>query len=194
MAEERDPRNTWQTTSSKPIYDNPWISVREDQVINPGGGKGIYGVVSFKNLAIGIVPIDEEGYTYLVGQWRYTLNDYTWEIPEGGGKIGVDPLLSAQRELQEETGYSAQQWISLGNLHTSNSVTDEYGYAYLALALEAGNATPEETEDLRVKRVRFMDAVQMVMDNEITDALSIVGIMKAWFYCRKHGLSFALAE
>lgn len=188
MPENRDPRNTWKTTSTRPIYENPWISVREDQVINPGGGNGIYGVVSFKNLAIGIVPVDDDGYTYLVGQWRYTLNAYSWEIPEGGGPLGIDPLVSAQRELQEETGFIAKEWISLGNLHTSNSVTDEYGNAYLALNLVPGESMPEETEDLQVKKMKLTEAVRMVMNNEITDALSIVGLLKAYMYCQEKGL------
>ncbi|HXA02554.1 MAG TPA: NUDIX hydrolase, partial [Cytophagaceae bacterium] len=117
--------NPWKTLSTKEIYDNPWIHVREDQVINPAGGNGIYGVVSFKNIAIGIVPVDNEGFTYLVGQFRYALEEYSWEIPEGGGLKGIDILDSAKRELKEETGLSANRWTNICRIHTSNSVCDE---------------------------------------------------------------------
>ncbi len=172
-------QNPWKTVSSRPIYDNPWISVREDQVINPKGGNGIYGVVTFKNIAIGIIPVDDEGYTYLVGQYRYTLNEYSWEIPEGGGPIGIDPLDSAKRELKEETGFTADQWTNICTIHTSNSVTSEVGYLYLAQGLKDGESEPEDTEELQVKRVHLKDAVEMVMNNEITDSLSIAGILKA---------------
>jgi 8-oxo-dGTP pyrophosphatase MutT (NUDIX family) len=172
-------QNPWKTVSSRPIYDNPWISVREDQVINPKGGNGIYGVVTFKNIAIGIIPVDDEGYTYLVGQYRYTLNEYSWEIPEGGGPIGIDPLDSAKRELKEETGFTADKWTNICTIHTSNSVTSEVGYLYLAQGLKDGESEPEDTEELQVKRVHLRDAVEMVMNNEITDSLSIAGILKA---------------
>ena len=172
-------KNPWQTLSTRYIYENPWISLREDQVINPGGGKGIYGVVSFKNKAIGIVPVDEEGFTYLVGQYRYPLKEYSWEIPEGGGPVGTDPLESAKRELKEETGFKAKHWQNICRIHTSNSVTSEEGFIFLAQGLEAGEAEPEETEDLRVKRIPLKEAVAMVMRDEITDSLSIAGLLKA---------------
>lgn len=170
--------NPWKTLSSQFIYENPWIHIREDQVINPSGGKGIYGVVHMKNKAIGIIPIDTEGYTYLVGQYRYTLNEYSWETPMGGGQIGVDPLESAKRELKEETGFTAARWTLIAHIHTSNSVTDEDGYVFLAEELTAGETAFEETEDLAVKRLHIKEAVEMVMDNRITDALSVAGILK----------------
>ncbi len=170
--------NNWQTLDSTVVYDNPWIEVTHRNVINPGGGRGIYGMVHFKNLAIGIVPIDSEGNTWLVGQYRYTLNRYSWEIPEGGGKIGVPPLESAQRELLEETGITAKKWTKLLDLHTSNSVTDEYGIAYLAEDLSFGDAIPEECEDLQVRKLPFAEAVAMVLNGEITDALAMTAIMK----------------
>lgn len=171
--------NPWKTLSSKVIYENPWIHVREEQVINPSGGPGIYGVVSMKNKAIGIVPVDEQGFTYLVGQYRYTLNEYTWEIPEGGGPLGTAPLDSAKRELKEETGYVAAKWSHLCRIHTSNSVTDEEGFIFLAQELTAGESEPEETEQLHVKKIHLKDAVAMVMKDEITDSMSIAGILKA---------------
>ena len=120
-------KNPWTTLESQSIYDNAWINLTEHQVLNPKGKPGIYGVVSFKNLAIGVIPVDENGYTYLVGQYRYTLNNYHWEIPEGGAIMGTDPLETAKRELREETGLIASTYTLLCPTHTSNSVTNELG-------------------------------------------------------------------
>jgi 8-oxo-dGTP pyrophosphatase MutT (NUDIX family) len=171
-------KNPWTTLSTRPIYDNAWISIREDQVINPKGGKGIYGVVSFKNIAIGIIPIDNEGNTYLIGQYRYTLNEYSWEIPMGGGKIGIDILESAQRELKEETGFTALKWTEIMKLHTSNSVTDEVAYVFLAEELVAGETQFEETEDLQIRKLPLEEAINMAMCGQITDAISVAGLLK----------------
>ena len=171
--------NPWQTVSSKPVYSNPWISVREDQVINPKGGPGIYGVVSFKNKAIGIIPLDADGNTYLIGQYRYSLNEYSWEIPMGGGALNIPLEESARRELKEETGFTAGRLTNIARLHTSNSVTDEEGFVFLAEDLTAGETEFEETEDLKIKKIPFAEAVQMVMNNEITDCISVAGILKA---------------
>jgi 8-oxo-dGTP pyrophosphatase MutT (NUDIX family) len=171
--------NPWHTLSTELKYHNPWISVREDQVLNPGGGRGIYGVVSMKNKALGIVPIDEEGNTWLVGQYRYPLNEYSWEIPMGGGLIELDILESAQRELKEETGLLAARWTRIARLHTSNSVTDEEGFVFLAEDLTQGELEPEETEDLRLWKLPLAEAIQMVMDDRITDGVSVAGLLKA---------------
>ena len=170
--------NPWKTLSSKHIYDNPWISLKEHQVINPGGGKGIYGEVHFKNLAIGILPLDEEDNTWLVGQYRFPLKQYSWEIPEGGGLLETDPLLSAKRELLEETGIVASSWTEIQRIHLSNSVSDELGIIYLAQQLSFGKSCPEENEDLVVRKIPFDTAYQMVMDGEITDSLSVSAILK----------------
>ncbi|HPQ09293.1 MAG TPA: NUDIX hydrolase [Bacteroidia bacterium] len=171
--------NPWQTLSVKKIFDSPWIELELHDVINPSGNKGIYNVVKFKHLAIGILPIDEEGYTYLVGQWRYPLNQYSWEIPEGGGKLDVEPLESAKRELLEETGLVAHHYEELLRLHTSNSVTNELAIIYLAKNLEQKESNPEETEDITIKKIHLKDALKMVMNNEITDSLSVAAILKA---------------
>ena len=171
--------NPWQTLSTEVKYDNPWISVREDQVLNPGGGQGIYGVVSMKNKALGIVPIDADGNTWLVGQYRYPLNEYSWEIPMGGGLIEHDILESAQRELKEETGLTAALWTRIARLHTSNSVTDEEGFVFLAEELTQGDLEPEETEDLRLWKLPLAEAIRMVMDDRITDGITVAGLLKA---------------
>ncbi len=171
--------NPWHTLSSELKYQNPWIRVREDQVLNPQGGAGIYGVVTMKNKAIGIVPLDSEGNTWLVGQYRYTLNEYCWEIPMGGGPVELDALESARRELREETGLLAARWTHLARLHTSNSVTDEEGFVFLAEDLTQGDSEPEETEDLRLWKLPLAQAIELVMSDRITDAISVAGLLKA---------------
>lgn len=170
--------NPWTILGEKAIYDNSWINVTEYDVLNPSGGKGIYGKVHFKNLAIGIIPLDEDLNTYLVGQYRFTLNQYSWEIPEGGGPIGVDILESAKRELKEETGLVAEEWTKLMNFHLSNSICDEYGSIFLAQNLKQEEAMPEETEQLIVKKVPFHEAYNMVDNGIITDSLSVAAILK----------------
>ena len=170
--------NPWTILGGKEVYDNKWINVTEYDVINPSGGKGIYGKVHFKNLAIGILPLDEDLNTYLVGQYRFTLNQYSWEIPEGGGPFGIDILQSAQRELKEETGLVAEEWTKLMDFHLSNSVCDEHGAIFLARKLKQEEAMPEETEDLVVKKVPFEEAYQMVENGIITDSLAVAAILK----------------
>lgn len=170
--------NPWQTLSSEEKYNNNWITVTEHQVINPSGGKGIYGEVHFKNIAIGVLPLDEEQNTWLVGQYRFPLKAYSWEIPEGGGPLGSDPELSAKRELVEETGLVANKLIEIQRMYLSNSVSDELAIIYLAQDLTQGEAEPEETEELQIIKVPFSKAYQMVVDGEITDSMSVAAILK----------------
>ncbi|TDO28316.1 NUDIX domain-containing protein [Sediminibacterium goheungense] len=171
-------KNPWKTLSSKEVYNNKWITVTEDDVINPGGGKGIYGKVHFKNLAIGIVAMDAEHHLWLVGQYRYTLNTYSWEIPEGGCPIMEDPLNGAKRELKEETGLVAREWMELFRMHLSNSVSDELAIIYFATDLLQEEAEPEETEDLRIQKVSLEKAYHMVENGEIMDSMSVAAITK----------------
>ncbi len=171
--------NPWQTLSFEEKYDNRWINVTEYQVINPAGGKGIYGKVHYKNKAIGIVALDDENNIWLVGQWRYTLNEWSWEIPEGGGPLPDDPLLSAKRELKEETGLMATRWTMIQRTHLSNSVSDEEGFLFLAEGLTQHENDLEETEaDMKVWKLPFSEALQMVLDGKITDSLTVMGILK----------------
>lgn len=170
--------NPWKIKNKKNIYDNPWISLTEYDVINPGGGDGIYGKVHFKNTAIGVIVLDDDMNTWLVGQYRFVLDEYSWEIPEGGCAEGENHLEAAKRELQEETGLIANEWRELMRTHLSNSVSDEFAVIYLATNLEQGTAMPEETEQLQIKRVPFLTAVEMVNDGTITDSLSIMAIQK----------------
>jgi 8-oxo-dGTP pyrophosphatase MutT (NUDIX family) len=183
MTNDKNPgsriQNPWKTLSTREVYQNKWISLTEHEVINPAGGNGIYGKVHFKNKAIGIIPLDAQGNIWMVGQYRYALNEYSWEIPEGGGPLDAPPLESAQRELKEETGISATHWQLIMRFHTSNSVTDEESFVFLAEGLTLGENQLEETEaDLVVKKLPFQEALKMVMNGEITDSMSVAGILK----------------
>ena len=170
--------NPWTTKSVTTRYDNPWITVEHHEVLNPSGKEGIYGLIRYKNHAIGIVPIDAEGFTYLVGQYRYALDTYSWEIPEGGCPRGTDTLETARRELKEETGLVAASWERIMEFHLSNSVTDEWGVAYVARDLRQDSAEPEDTEDLKLRRVPLREAIDMTLDGRITDALSILALQR----------------
>lgn len=170
--------NPWKLQTSKQIYDSPWLSLAEDEVINPGGGVSHYGKINFKNIAIGVIPLDENGNTWLVGQYRYVPDCYSWEIPMGGGPLDIDPVESAKRELKEETGLTATRWEELMHLHTSNSVTDERGIIYVAKGLTEGETEFGETEDLKIIQLPLEEAVQRVMDGEITDSVSVAGLLK----------------
>jgi 8-oxo-dGTP pyrophosphatase MutT (NUDIX family) len=172
--------NPWQIKGEQKIYDNPWISLTEYAVINPSGGHGIYGKVHFKNRAIGIVPMDENGHIWLVGQYRFALNAFSWEIPEGGGMLETDPLDAAKRELKEETGLVANSWEKILEIHLSNSVSDEFGIIYLATGLQQEEAEPEDTEQLHIQKVSLENAYRMVLNHQITDSLSVAGIQQMW--------------
>ncbi len=179
-------KNPWKTLHSREIYKNAWIRLREDAVITPSGKEGIYSVVEAK-AAIGIVPLTEDLHTYLVGQYRYPLDVYSWEIPEGGGLENEPVLSGAKRELREETGLLAKQWTFLGNLYTSNCFTNEVGHIYLAEQLKQQAAQPDDTEVLTVKKIPFTDAWQMVLNGEIKDALAVIGLMRAYHFLQGQG-------
>jgi 8-oxo-dGTP pyrophosphatase MutT (NUDIX family) len=170
--------NPWKLRASSHKYANPWFTVREDQVIRPDGTPGIYGVVSARRLAIGILPLWEDGSLTLVGQYRYPLQEYSWEIPEGGGEFGVAPLESAKRELREETGIEARVWEYFGRMHTSNCFVNEVCHLFLATDLTQGVAAPDPEEVLQTCRIPFDEAVAMARDGRITDSISIVGIFR----------------
>lgn len=174
---EHDRSNPWTTLSRRPVYENPWIAVHEDQVIRPDGQPGIYGVVRFKNAAVGVLPVDDEGRVWLVGQYRYTLDQFSWEIPEGGGSGGEPPEETALRELREETGLAAGRLELLATAHLSNSVSDEVAYLYRATELRTGPSDPEGTERIHARCVEWAEAWAMLRRGEITDAMSVIALL-----------------
>jgi 8-oxo-dGTP pyrophosphatase MutT (NUDIX family) len=176
----------WRRLSRRKVYDNAWITVWHDDVIRPDGEPGIYGVVHYANQAVGVVPIDADDRVVLVGQYRYTMEAYSWEIPEGGSPWGEDPLEGARRELREETGYLAADWRYLGRLYLSNSISDETAFLYVATGLTAGDAAPDGTEDLRLRHVPFEEVVAMIRDGRITDAMTVAAIQ--WVALARQGL------
>lgn len=170
-------KNPWTVLSTRDIYANPWIKVQEHQVLNPAGGEGIYGVVEFQNLAVGVVPY-EDGKIWMVGQYRYPMEAYSWEIPEGGGPLDESPLDAAKRELQEETGLEASKYEVLLEMDLSNSVTNERGIVYLATGLSHGEANPEETEELVIQQMTLHEAYEKVERREIRDSLTVAAIYR----------------
>ena len=169
---------SWKKLSSRTVWENDWMQVFEDEVINPGGGNNQYGYVHFKNRAVAIIPLDRNDNVWLVGQERYTLNAWSWELPMGGAPLSEEPLEAAIRELKEETGLSARTWTEVMRLHPSNSITDELGIVYLAEGLTEGASELEETEDIEVRKMPLEAAVAMVHAGEITDAISAAGLLR----------------
>jgi 8-oxo-dGTP pyrophosphatase MutT (NUDIX family) len=172
-----DRSNPWQTLARQFVYENPWIRVREDQVIRPDGSPGIYGVVEFKNRAVGVLPVDHDGSIWLVGQYRYPLQAYSWEIPEGGSPASESAEATAIRELREETGLTAGRIELMLKTHLSNSVSDELGYLFRATELTHGAVDPEGTEQIVVRRFEWDLAWRMLTHGEITDSLSVMALL-----------------
>ncbi len=174
--------NPWQTQSIKSVYDNPWIRVEHREVIAPTGKPGIYGLIHMKNKAVGIIPIDDKDHTWLVGQFRYATNQYSWEIPMGGVPLDEWTIDGARRELREETGLLADDFKELLRTHISNSVTDEEGVVYIARRLTQARWQPDDTEQLTLKRIKVEEAIAMALDGRITDALSMVALLKLAYF------------
>lgn len=169
---------TWKKLSSRIAFENPWITVFEEQVINPGGGRSNYGRVHFKNQAVAIAPLDDEGNTWLVGQDRYVLDAFSWELPMGGAPLSESPLDAAKRELKEETGLTAAKWTETMRLHTSNSITDELGIVFVAEELTEGEPEFGETENITIRKLPLAEALEMVRRGEITDAISVAALLQ----------------
>ncbi len=179
MSDFPNKKGSWTELNKEVKYSNPWIEVSESKVLNPNGGDGIYGVVHFKNLAIGIIPIDKEGNTWIVGQDRFPFDGkFTWEIIEGGGPLEIDPITSAKRELLEEAGLKAKDWKLIQEMDLSNSATTEKALIYLAEGLSFHETNPDDTEDLKLEKISFEELYQRVIRGEIVDSLSVVGVLR----------------
>ncbi len=170
--------NPWKKTASAVVYDNRWIKVVEDKVIGPDNKPGIYGTVHFKNFAIGVLALDEKSNVWIVGQYRYPIEQYSWEIPEGGGPLNESPLESAKRELKEETGIVAANFKEILRMHVSNSVSDELSISYLATGLTMGVPCPDANEVLEIKKLPFSELFEQVMNGQITDSITVATVLK----------------
>ncbi len=171
-------KNPWILLSKKEVYESPWISVSHHHILNPKGFPGTYSVVHFKNLAIGVLPLDENFNTWIVGQFRYPFNLFTWEIPEGGGSLDIDPLESAKRELEEECGIIANKFTFIQHMQLSNSATDEVAYLYIAQGLSFTNTQHGDDEELHVKKIPFNELYEMVLNGKVTDSLTVAAVLK----------------
>jgi 8-oxo-dGTP pyrophosphatase MutT (NUDIX family) len=187
MTEPKNPVQIgpWRVLSAQVAFDNPWISVVDHKVTHPNGASGEYGVVRFKNRAVGILPIDEEGRTILVGQHRFPLDRYSWELPEGGAPLREDPLKAARRELAEETGLTAKTWLPLAEMDLSNSVTDEAAVSFIACDLKEGAAAPEASEALTVRKIPFAALLDEILAGKIRDSLTVLMALSAHFRALK---------
>lgn len=184
MTELPDGPDPWTTRGSRVVYANPWITVREDDVVRPDGEDGIYGVITTR-VATGVVAVTDDDRVVLVGQWRYPLERYSWEVVEGGTDDGETPEQAAARELQEEAGLVAEHWEPLGGpVHLSNCFSAEEGRLFVARGLREVEATPDGTEELVRRLVPVDDAIALVDDGTITDAMSVVALLR---YARRRG-------
>jgi 8-oxo-dGTP pyrophosphatase MutT (NUDIX family) len=168
----------WRRRSRDTVYANQWIDVYHDEVDRPDGSPGIYGVIHFRSAAVAVVAVDEAGRLLLVGQHRYPLDEYSWEVPEGGASEGEDLLAGARRELREETGFEAAEWRQLCRVSVSNSVSDERGAIFLATGLRPGEAAPEATEELALRWATLDEALDEIDRGEIHDLLTIAGVSR----------------
>ena len=187
-------KNPWSVLSRSTAYENQWIRVDHHEVLSPSGGPGVYGTVHFKSVALGVVPIDAKGNVILVGQYRFPLGAYSWEIPEGGGSLEIPALESAQRELLEECGLVAKCWMEILGMDLSNSVTDERGTAFLAWDLSEAPAQPDETEQLQIVRIPFWNAIARVKRGEIRDSISVAALLRVALMALQDELPKQIAE
>jgi 8-oxo-dGTP pyrophosphatase MutT (NUDIX family) len=172
----------WRHHSERLVYETPWISVHDFDAEAPTGARTVYGVVRYKNLAIGILPIFDDGSIMLVGQHRFPLRDYSWEIPEGGVHVGDDVLEGARRELREEAGLEAREWRQVLSYQLSNSVSDERGHGLIATGLTQTQAEIEQdpTEAIALARLPFREALDLALAGRIWDVITLAMLLRAY--------------
>jgi len=183
----------WTRSNGRTPFENPWLAVREFDATAPTGRPATYGMIHFKHLAIAVLPLHEDGTVTLVGQNRFAFEDYSWELPEGGGKLDVDPLDSAKRELREETGLEAAQWRKVLEGQLSNSLTDELAFGFLATGLTQTETEPDETEDIALARVPFGEALEVATAGYIKDVLTVAMLLRVHHMASKGELESGLA-
>ena len=184
----------WRDHGARTVFDNPWMTVTEHAATAPTGKPATYGKIHFKNLALAVLPLHGDGTVTLVGQHRFAMMDYVWEIPEGGGPLDVDPLESIKRELREEAGLEAADWRELLRFQISNSLTDERGIGWLAMDFTPAPTDPDATEAIAVERVPFREALDAVLSGWITDAMSMAMLLRAYHMAREGELPPELAR
>lgn len=184
----------WRAEAPRRVYENPWIALDEYDAVAPTGAAARYGVVKFQNLALAVLPLHDDGMVTLVGQNRFPHRDYSWEIPEGGGPLGEDPLEGAKRELREEVGLAAATWRQVLSAQLSNSVTDERAIGFIATDLTVVETAPDDTEDLAVVRAPFSEALQAALSGHIQDMLTVAMLLRGYHMAREGALPAALAR
>lgn len=194
MSDWEEDVDPWIVKGAARPFENDWFHIDAHDVIHPGGGEGTYSVIRIRRLAVGVLPIDAEGFVHLVGQWRFPLGRYSWEIPEGGAAPGEDPIECARRELGEETGLAAGNFEKILELDLSNSLTDERAVIFLATELSQGAASPEPTEVLRRRRAAFSDVLARVVDGRIRDSMSVAAVLAAHHMAVTGRLPASLAQ
>ncbi|MES1200687.1 MAG: NUDIX hydrolase [Pseudomonadota bacterium] len=194
MTDWEDDGDPWTIVSVRRSYETDWFAVDDHDVINPAGKPGHYGVIRIRRPAVGVLPIEADGGVHLVGQWRFPLKRYSWEMPEGGAEPGEDLEFCARRELEEETGFRAGRLQKILEMDLSNSLTDEHATAYLATELTPGTAQPEEVEVLKRRTAPFKEVLTRVVDGRIRDAITVATVLRAHHMAVTGELPEALAR
>lgn len=188
-------RKSWKVLREDTVYENKWISVHHADVIAPTGNPAVYGKVHMKGQAIGVLPVDENGWTWLVGQQRYCFDEWTWELPEGGGLRTEQPVVTAQREMAEEIGMQAVNYLPLfENVQFSNSITDEIGHAFLAWGLSPCEKCPDETELLEIRHLPLKEVFKMLDQGKLTDMFTLAMLSRAHYLAHTGGLPEEIAK
>lgn len=184
----------WRSQSTRIVYENPWLALTEHEAVAPTGAPALYAAVRYRNLAIGVLPLHDDGSVTLVGQHRFPLADYSWELPEGGAPMGEDPLDGARRELAEEAGLAASDWRQVLRFQLSNSITDERGFGYVALGLSPTPVAPDPTEVFQIVRRPFAELLDLAVRGRLQDMITVALLLRAYHMAREGELPEALAR